>query len=102
MTTSRRHTSLDRIEAAAGETLNARRSCHQAGKPDTEGATPASKVQTASALSTVVGLAFRGGTALYKLHLRPNARYSEDLDLVQVAANHLLQQRWKPAWGRAT
>lgn len=31
-------------------------------------------------------LAFRGGTALYKLHLRPPARYSEDLDLVQIAA----------------
>ncbi len=31
-------------------------------------------------------LAFRGGTALYKLHLRPAARYSEDIDLVQVAA----------------
>jgi predicted nucleotidyltransferase component of viral defense system len=30
-------------------------------------------------------LAFRGGTALYKLHLRPAARYSEDIDLVQVA-----------------
>ena len=30
------------------------------------------------------GLAFRGGTALYKLHLRPAARYSEDIDLVQV------------------
>ena len=30
-------------------------------------------------------LAFRGGTALYKLHLKP-ARYSEDIDLVQVAA----------------
>jgi len=29
--------------------------------------------------------AFRGGTALYKLHLPP-ARYSEDIDLVQVAA----------------
>ncbi len=29
-------------------------------------------------------LAFRGGTALYKLHLRPPARYSEDIDLVQV------------------
>ncbi len=28
--------------------------------------------------------AFRGGTALYKLHLKP-ARYSEDIDLVQVA-----------------
>jgi len=30
-------------------------------------------------------LAFRGGSALYKLHLRPAARYSEDIDLVQVA-----------------
>jgi hypothetical protein len=31
-------------------------------------------------------LAFRGGTALYKLHFRPPARYSEDIDLVQVEA----------------
>jgi len=31
-------------------------------------------------------LAFRGGTALHKLHLRPAARYSEDIDLVQVNA----------------
>ena len=31
-------------------------------------------------------LAFRGGTALYKIHLRPAARYSEDIDLVQVVA----------------
>lgn len=30
-------------------------------------------------------LAFRGGTALYKLHL-PAARYSEDIDLVQIRA----------------
>ena len=30
-------------------------------------------------------LAFRGGTALYKLHFRPAARYSEDIDLVQTA-----------------
>ena len=30
-------------------------------------------------------LAFRGGTALFKLYLRPAARYSEDIDLVQVA-----------------
>jgi predicted nucleotidyltransferase component of viral defense system len=28
-------------------------------------------------------LAFRGGTALHKVHLRPGARYSEDVDLVQ-------------------
>lgn len=31
-------------------------------------------------------VAFRGGTALYKLHLAPPARYSEDIDLVQVDA----------------
>lgn len=31
-------------------------------------------------------LAFRGGTALYKLYLTPAARYSEDIDLVQVKA----------------
>jgi predicted nucleotidyltransferase component of viral defense system len=31
-------------------------------------------------------LAFRGGTALYKLHLKPAARYSEDIDLVQITA----------------
>ncbi|MDY0340949.1 MAG: nucleotidyl transferase AbiEii/AbiGii toxin family protein [Coriobacteriia bacterium] len=31
-------------------------------------------------------LAFRGGTALHKLHLDPPGRYSEDLDLVQVEA----------------
>jgi predicted nucleotidyltransferase component of viral defense system len=29
-------------------------------------------------------LAFRGGTALHKLYLKPQARYSEDLDFVQV------------------
>jgi len=31
-------------------------------------------------------LLFRGGTALYKLHLRPAARFSEDIDLVQAVA----------------
>lgn len=31
-------------------------------------------------------LAFRGGTALYKLHLTPPPRYSEDIDLVQIRA----------------
>jgi predicted nucleotidyltransferase component of viral defense system len=31
-------------------------------------------------------VAFRGGTALYKLHLVPPARYSEDIDLVQTSA----------------
>ena len=29
-------------------------------------------------------LAFRGGTALHKIHLKPQARYSEDIDLVQI------------------
>lgn len=29
-------------------------------------------------------LAFRGGTALYKIYLEPQARYSEDIDLVQT------------------
>ncbi len=63
------------------------------------------------------GLAFRGGTALYKLHLRPPARYSEDIDLVQVAAGPIgpvLQEvrsaldpwlgepRWKRGEGRVT
>lgn len=31
-------------------------------------------------------LAFRGGTALYKLFLAPAVRYSEDIDLVQIKA----------------
>ena len=29
-------------------------------------------------------LAFRGGTALHKLYLKPASRYSEDIDLVQI------------------
>ncbi len=29
-------------------------------------------------------LAFRGGTALHKLYITPQARYSEDIDLVQI------------------
>jgi len=29
-------------------------------------------------------LAFRGGTALHKLYLSPQHRYSEDIDLVQI------------------
>ena len=29
-------------------------------------------------------LAFRGGTAIHKLHFSPQVRYSEDIDLVQV------------------
>jgi predicted nucleotidyltransferase component of viral defense system len=31
-------------------------------------------------------VAFRGGTALYKLYVKPPARYSEDIDLVQIKA----------------
>lgn len=31
-------------------------------------------------------LAFRGGTALHKLHMQPQVRYSEDIDLVQITA----------------
>lgn len=31
-------------------------------------------------------LAFRGGTALHKLYMQPQARYSEDIDLVQINA----------------
>lgn len=31
-------------------------------------------------------LAFRGGTALHKLYLQPQSRYSEDIDLVQMRA----------------
>lgn len=62
-------------------------------------------------------LAFRGGTALYKLYLTPPARYSEDIDLVQVAPgpagllmdglravlDHWLSEaRWKQSRGRVT
>lgn len=62
-------------------------------------------------------LAFRGGTALYKLYLTPAARYSEDIDLVQVRAEPagvmmdavrgaldpwLGAPRWKQSEGRVT
>lgn len=61
-------------------------------------------------------LAFRGGTALFKLHL-PGARYSEDIDLVQVqtgpigpimdAIREMLnpwlgEPKWKQTQGRVT
>ena len=36
--------------------------------------------------SLAAALAFRGGTALYRLYLAPPPRYSEDIDLVQVRA----------------
>ncbi|MDR2125280.1 MAG: nucleotidyl transferase AbiEii/AbiGii toxin family protein [Prevotellaceae bacterium] len=34
-------------------------------------------------------LAFRGGTALHKLYLSPQSRYSEDIDLVQINAGQI-------------
>ncbi len=61
--------------------------------------------------------AFRGGTALYKLHIRPAARYSEDIDLVQTTAqgigpaldaihealdSWLGKPQWKQSEGRVT
>ena len=63
------------------------------------------------------GLAMRGGAAIYKLYLRPPARYSEDIDLVQLDAgpagplmdtlrevlNSLLgTPRWRQTEGRVT
>lgn len=62
-------------------------------------------------------VAFRGGTALHKLHFDPPARYSEDIDLVQVNAGAigpilgamrsrldpwLGEPRWKQTLGGAT
>jgi predicted nucleotidyltransferase component of viral defense system len=62
-------------------------------------------------------LAFRGGTALHKLHFDPPARYSEDIDMVQVNPGPigpvlqamrarldpwLGEPRWKQSQGRAT
>ncbi|KAA6339070.1 hypothetical protein EZS27_012964 [termite gut metagenome] len=34
-------------------------------------------------------LAFRGGTALHKLYLQPQPRYSEDIDLVQIMSDNV-------------
>ena len=36
-------------------------------------------------------LAFRGGTALHKLYLHPQSRYSDDIDLVQIQAEPIGQ-----------
>lgn len=46
-------------------------------------------------------LAFRGGTALHKLYLQPQPRYSEDIDLVQVRAEPIKEtvQRLQAALG---
>ncbi len=38
-------------------------------------------------------LAFRGGTALHKLYLNPSARYSEDIDLVQIKPGPITGKR---------
>jgi predicted nucleotidyltransferase component of viral defense system len=35
-------------------------------------------------------LVFRGGTALHKLYIRPQIRYSEDIDLVQINSEPIL------------
>lgn len=44
-------------------------------------------------------LAFRGGTALHKIFMKPQARYSEDIDLVQIKSGpiHPLMQEIKKA-----
>jgi predicted nucleotidyltransferase component of viral defense system len=62
-------------------------------------------------------LAFRGGTALYKLYCNPSPRYSEDIDLVQVEQTSigeviseirnvlnpwLGEPKWKQGQGRFT
>ena len=53
-------------------------------------------------------LAFRGGTALHKLYLKPPQRYSEDIDLVQIDAgpigpiNDGVQQALNPWLGTPT
>ena len=74
-------------------------------------------VEIFSEPSLAKALAFRGGTALYKLYLTPPARYSEDIDLVQVAPGPagpvmdalrgvfhpwLGEARWKQSKGRVT
>jgi predicted nucleotidyltransferase component of viral defense system len=74
-------------------------------------------VQIASHPLLKDALALRGGTALYKLHLEPAARYSEDIDLVQMEAGPagqmmgalrevldpwLGEPRWKQTKGRVT
>jgi predicted nucleotidyltransferase component of viral defense system len=57
--------------------------------------------------SLASSLAFRGGTALNKLHLQPASRYSEDIDLVQLQPGPIgdtlsvLRQVLDPWLGRA-
>lgn len=74
-------------------------------------------VELFSRASIANALAFRGGTALHKLHLSPAARYSEDIDLVQTEAGEigpvldtihealdgwLGRPQWKQSEGRVT
>ena len=70
-----------------------RRSTSSAGARSRRGPTTTTSSRTSSSRSPCSTssatrssrrpLAFRGGTALHKLHLAPAARYSEDIDLVQ-------------------
>lgn len=46
-------------------------------------------------------VAFRGGTALHKLHFNPPSRYSEDIDLVQVNAGPMARQTCLPTNSRS-
>ena len=41
-------------------------------------------------------LAFRGGTALHKLFLQPQPRYSEDIDLVQIKPGPIKPIMFRP------
>ena len=43
-------------------------------------------VEIFSDAALAAAFAFRGGTALHKIFFQPAARYSEDIDLVQIAA----------------
>ena len=54
--------------------------------PRTDGAEGEALVAIFGHAELAKQLAFRGGTALDKLHIRPAARYSEDIDLVQLQA----------------
>ena len=58
-------------------------------------------VEIFSVDATARTLAFRGGTALHKLHLPPAARYSEDIDLVQMAAGPIGPSTETSCWGRS-
>jgi hypothetical protein len=46
-------------------------------------------------------LAFRGGTALHKIYLQPQPRYSEDIDLVQITPGPIKPIMFRFVVGRA-